>query len=77
MHTVQEPVVNAWYTNLTGQLFKVKVVSYGHSGMSSVVVSYLDGTREILSRQDWFCLKLMKHAVTQPRPRGVSQEMPH
>jgi hypothetical protein len=74
MHTQQEPVVNAWYTNLTGQLFKVRAVAYNQSGLSSVVVSYLDGTRQIISRQEWLCLKLMKHAVSQARTRRPSTE---
>ncbi|MDH5729678.1 MAG: hypothetical protein OEZ58_11860 [Gammaproteobacteria bacterium] len=61
MHTEQEPVVNAWYTNLSGDLFKVKAALYGNNGLSSIVIIYLDGRREIITRQDWYCLRLMKH----------------
>jgi hypothetical protein len=65
MFTPQEPVVNAWYTNLAGQLFKVRAISYGHDGFTSVMVNYLDGKRQLISRQEWLCMKLMQHAISR------------
>ncbi len=64
MHKIQEPVPNAWYTNLTGQLFKVRMLSYGQDGLTSIVIEYLEGAQQIINRQEWVCLKLMKHTIS-------------
>lgn len=61
MHSQQDPIINNWYTNLTGQLFKVRLASYTTNGVSSLVIEYIDGTRQIISREEWDCLKLMRH----------------
>jgi len=65
MQNVQKPIVNAWYTNLTGQLFRVKALSYDREGLSKVVMVYLDGKQQIINRQEWECLKLIKRAVSR------------
>jgi len=61
MHEQQDPVINNWYTNLTGKLFKVRMASYGDGGVVSLVIEYIDGSKQIISRQEWDCLKLMSH----------------
>lgn len=61
MHNHQNPIINNWYTNLTGQLFKVRMVAFSSEGMGSLVIEYIDGSKQIISRQEWDCLKLMKH----------------
>ena len=38
MQNLQKPIVNAWYTNLTGQLFRVKALSYDREGLSRIVI---------------------------------------
>lgn len=55
------PIINNWYTNLTGQLFKVRMVAFSSEGMRSLIIEYIDGSKQIISRQEWDCLKLMKH----------------
>ncbi len=75
MHAQQPPVVTAWYTNLTGQLFKVKMVSYDSEGeLDRIVTEYLDGERQIISRHDWLCLKLMKHAAMKSVGEATAEE---
>ena len=58
MYTVHEPVVGAWYVNKTGKVMKVKLVSYTHTFLSSVMIEYLDGTRQIVDIDAWYCLEL-------------------
>ena len=61
MYTQQDPIINNWYTNLTGQLFKVRLVSYDVNGVSKLMVEYIDGSKHVINRQEWDCLKLMRH----------------
>ena len=58
----QEPTVNIWYTNLTGQLFKVRLVMHIGSRISHVMIEYVNGTTQIINHHEWACLKLAKHA---------------
>jgi len=67
MHTQRDPIINNWYTNLTGQLFKVRMASYNAEGMGSLVIEYIDGTKQIISKTEWDCLKLMTHNNTRQR----------
>ena len=54
---LQEPIVNHWYTNLTGQLFKVKAFSMDGQGLSGVVIQFPDGKVQVINRHEWYCLK--------------------
>jgi len=74
MHTQQDPVINNWYTNLTGKLFKVRMVSYGDTGAGSLVIEYIDGSKQIISRREWDCLKLMEHNNRRVRRKQTSSE---
>jgi len=72
MHHQQDPVVNHWYANLTGQLFKVRMVAYSNEGMEGLIIEYIDGSQQNVSRQEWNCLKLMKH--NSSRQRELAEE---
>lgn len=61
MHRHQNPIINNWYTNLTGKLFKVRMALYVDSDVSRLVIEYIDGSRQIISREEWDCLKLLNH----------------
>ena len=61
MHTQQDPIINNWYTNLTGQLFKVRLASYDANGVNNMVIEYIDGSKHIINRDEWDHLKLMRH----------------
>ena len=74
MHSHQDPVINNWYTNLTGKLFKVRMASYGESGVGSLVIEYIDGSKHIISRDEWDCLKLMKHNHFKQKQATQDQE---
>lgn len=74
MHVQQDPIINNWYTNLTGKLFKVRMASYNDTGVGSLVIEYIDGSRQIISRQEWDCLKLMKHNSSRANHRQKRQE---
>ncbi len=75
MHIQQDPIINNWYTNLTGQLFKVRLVSYSTAGVGSLVVEYIDGTKQIISREEWNCLKLMKHRANKQKESKKTEEI--
>lgn len=79
MHHQQNPVVNNWYANLTGQLFKVRIVAYSNEGMEGLIIEYIDGSQQNVSRQEWDCLKLMKHNSTRQRElvEDPSEELTH
>ncbi len=61
MHSQQNPIVNNWYTNLTGKLFKVRMVSFAGLEVDQLIIEYIDGTKHVISRDEWDCLKLMAH----------------
>ncbi len=58
MSIQQKPIVGSWYVNLTGQLLKVRAVSYCESSLSKVVVEYLNGSRVIVDIEQWKLLDL-------------------
>ncbi len=67
MYHHQDPVVNNWYVNLTGQLFKVRVVAYAQNGLDKLIIEYINGSKQTVSRQEWDCLKLMKQNSARQR----------
>lgn len=67
MHYQQDPIVNNWYANLTGQLFKVRMVAYSQVEMEGLIIEYIDGSQQSITRQEWNCLKLMKHNSSRQR----------
>lgn len=73
MHKPQAPIVNTWYTNLTGQLFKIKLVVHGRQGVTTVVIQYLDGTKNVITREEWECLRLIQHAARQAKQGKASE----
>ena len=80
MHNQQSPIINNWYTNLTGQLFKVRMVAFSSEGMGSLVIEYIDGNKQVISRQEWDCLKLMKHNNARQKALAeaeVPEELTH
>ncbi len=74
MHKLQKPIPNSWYTNLTGQLFKVKLLAFNRNGLTSIAIEYLEGTHQIISRQEWACLKLIKHTIEKNDSKNTSKE---
>lgn len=67
------PIVNTWYTDLTGQLFKIKLVVYSRRGVIKIVTQYLDGTKSVITRDEWECLRLIQHAARQARQGKVTE----
>ncbi len=61
MFRVQEPTVGAWFVNLTGQLIKVKLLTYRQQHLHQVLIQYLDGSTKLVKKDDWYCLKLNRH----------------
>jgi len=57
-----QPVVGNWYMNKTGKLLKVKLLMYADTQPSSVVIEFLDGSRQIVDYTSWSCLELHRHA---------------
>jgi hypothetical protein len=54
----REPIVGTWFVNLTGKLFKVKLLVYSKQSVHKVLVAYLDGTTRLINADEWYCLKL-------------------
>lgn len=65
MHSEQYLIINNWYVNLTGKLFKVKMASYTGTSIGSLVIEYIDGSKHIISKQEWDCLKLQNQGNKQ------------
>lgn len=61
MFRIQDPIVGAWFVNLTGQLIKVKLLMFDEEQLHRVLIQYLDGSTKLIDKEDWFCLKLNKH----------------
>ncbi|MDH3326251.1 MAG: hypothetical protein OEM38_05985 [Gammaproteobacteria bacterium] len=74
MHSQQDPVINNWYTNLTGKLFKVRMVSYIDAGVVNLVIEHIDGSKQIISRLEWDCLRLMRHNTGKSNQTLETQE---
>ena len=53
-----KPVVNKWYTNLTGKLFKVRLLSHCDGIVVHMTIEYTDGNQQIISKEDWDMLYL-------------------
>jgi hypothetical protein len=70
MFRIQNPIVGAWFVNVTGQLIKVRLVMYDKDMLHRVLIQNLDGTMKLITTDDWFCLKLDK----QIREVGLSSQ---
>ena len=61
MFIKQKPVVGAWYVNRTGKLMKIKMMAYNNSDAECVMIEYLDGNRQIVNIDSWYCLELSRN----------------
>lgn len=61
MFRIQDPTVGSWFVNLTGQLIKVKLVTFNKDKLHHVLIQYLDGSTKLINHDDWSYLKLNKH----------------
>ena len=61
----QDPIVNTWYTNLTGQLFKVRFVMFVEGQISHIMIEYVNGNIQTINHGEWECLKLVKHTYAR------------
>lgn len=60
MFRIQNPIVGAWFVNMTGQLIKVRLVMYDRDMLHRVLIQHVDGTMKLINTDDWFSLKLNK-----------------
>lgn len=74
MEQNQKPTVNTWYTNLTGQLFKVRFVMYVESQVSHIMIEYVNGTTQTINHHEWECLKLVRHSYSR-KEKDTEQEL--
>ena len=56
---LHEPVPGYWYINRTGKLMRVRFVTFGESGIESVLIQYIEGSTQSISIDDWRCLDLV------------------
>ncbi len=72
MSLTDDPVVGNWYTTRDGALLRVRLAVYRHEYLSALLLEYLDGRRQIIAIDDWYCLELhrdrlcvtQRHALT-------------
>lgn len=57
-----KPVVNRRYTNITGQQFKVKMLSHYDGSVVHMIIEYNDGNQQIISKEDWDMLQLREES---------------
>ncbi len=43
--------------------------------MGSLVIEYIDGTKQVISREEWDCLKLMKHNARKYKEAQDAEEL--
>ena len=60
MFRIQNPIVGAWFVNMTGQLIKVRLVMYDKDTLHRVLIQQVDGSMKLINTDDWFSLKLNK-----------------
>ncbi len=56
----EKPEIGNWYSNLTGQLFKIILISYTENDMIHMTIEYINGEKQIISKTDWDFLELSK-----------------
>ena len=61
----KKPLVNAWYVNLSGKLYKVRMLDYNAGELTNVLVENLEGATVLFSLKDWEKLSLKIHSWQQ------------
>ncbi len=56
-----EPVIGAWYVNLSRQFLKVWGMVYNNGKPQQIVLRYLNGLRLIIELTDWYALDLRRY----------------
>ena len=78
MFSAQEPVPGSWYVNRTGKLMKVRLLLYQGRRRQALLIEYLEGHRQIIGIDDWYCLQLNRRdmALETAVPRGSAAGLP-
>jgi hypothetical protein len=77
MYNRHHPQVNAWYTNLSGKLFKVKMLLINKQGISRIAIEFLDGSQQLINLQEWECLRMAKQNTLKSKLNSGSEELSH
>lgn len=68
-----EPVIGAWYINLSSQFLRVWGVAYKNGEPQRIVLHYLNGTRYIIELEDWYKLDLLRYPDENKQRSGATQ----
>lgn len=63
MATNQIPYPNTWYLDLTGTLFKVRLILFSAQRLHAVMVEQVDGRRAIIGIHTWRELDLTLYSL--------------
>ena len=67
------PIIGAWYINQNSQYLKVWGVVYKNGNPDRIVLHYLNGTRLIIEREDWYPLGLLRYPEKNKQRSGATQ----
>jgi len=56
-----EPIIGAWYINLSRQFLSVWGMVYKNGELQKIVLRYLNGLRLIIELEDWYALDLLRY----------------
>ncbi len=68
-----EPIIGAWYINLSSQFLRVWGMVYNNGESERIVLHYLNGMRFIIALEDWYKLDLLRYPEENKRRSSATQ----
>lgn len=68
-----EPIIGAWYINLSSQFLRVWGMVYKNGKPERIVLHYLNGMRYIIKLEDWYKLDLLRYQDEKKQRSGATQ----
>lgn len=68
-----EPIIGAWYINLSSQFLRVWGMVYNNGEPQRIVLHYLNGMRFIIELEDWYKLDLLRYPEENKRRSSATQ----
>ena len=66
-----KPIVNRWYVNKTGKLFKVRLLGFSGKKLTSVLLEYFEGNTLLINSYEWKSLDLNLHNWASRRSENI------
>lgn len=68
-----EPIIGAWYINLSSQFLRVWGMVYKNGEPERIVLHYLNGMRYVIDLKDWYKLDLLRYEDDKKQRSGTTQ----